>query len=78
MDLLRRNLSWIVGGGERALPAVALAEVGGCSLVFEGYQDAVTKKQPPLSSSTPFPPSQEGSFFITPDYEAGRPYFLWT
>ena len=47
---------------ERALATVALAEVGGCFLVFESNQNAVTKEQPPLSSSTPSPPSQEGSF----------------
>ena len=45
---------------ERALASVALAEEGGCSLVFEGYQYAVTKEQPPRRYA-PSPPSQEGS-----------------
>jgi len=46
---------------ERALASVALAKEGGCFLVFEGNQYAVTKEQPPLPSSTSSPPSQEGS-----------------
>ena len=33
---------------------------GGCFLVFEGYQYAVTKEQPPARSARR-PPSQEGS-----------------
>ena len=34
---------------------------GGCSLVLEKDQYAVTKEQPPLPSSTSSPPSQEGN-----------------
>jgi len=45
---------------ERALASVALAEEGGCSLLFAGYQDAITKEQPPRAFGTS-PPSQEGS-----------------
>ena len=45
---------------ERALATVALAEVGGCSLVLHSKTGCNTKKQPPRAFGTS-PPSQEGS-----------------
>jgi len=45
---------------ERALASVALAEEGGCSLVFDPFLDLNTKEQPPHAFGIS-PPSQEGS-----------------
>ena len=47
---------------ERALPSVALAEEGGCFLVFDQVLVSKTKEQPPRAFGTS-PPAAAGRLF---------------
>ncbi|HTF30977.1 MAG TPA: hypothetical protein VK625_19110, partial [Flavitalea sp.] len=55
INFITTQHSSIIVGGRRAKRA------GGCSLDSHPLLACGTKKQPPLSSSTPSPPSQEGN-----------------